>query len=49
MQKLYLVSFIANPQMTTISVNRICGVMVSVLASGELDRGFEPQSCNQRL
>ena len=33
-------SFIANPKMTTAPVNRICGVLVSMLASS----GLEPLS-----
>ena len=37
-------SFIANPKMTTAPVNRICGVMVSMLASSVVDRGLEPLS-----
>ena len=32
------------PQYQTRKENRICGVMVSVLASNAVDRGFEPQS-----
>ena len=37
-------SFIANPKMTIAPVNRICGVMVSMLASSVVDRGLEPLS-----
>ena len=30
--------------MSSISINHICGVMVSVLTSSVVDRGFEPWS-----
>ena len=40
----YLIYDIINFMVSSTGMNRICGVMVSALASSVIDRGFEPRS-----